>query len=551
MGTVQTALKTAFNWFMTPSGVSKVPTHQPTENYSPRAGYANRELLYTQTFNGEKNFGEMGPMKNYMLDYTGLRIRSWQSFLESEISQTVLKKFTLWIVGSGLKLQCEPSKQLLESERIKIDPEAFNNEVESRWGVWAKTKVSHSGMKNLHKIAKEAHKNAIIGGDVLVILRVIKGKLTVQLIDGAHVQSPIAGSEWYPQQLPNGNQLINGIEMDESGQHVAYYIQKKLPHFGFERIEARNSVGMLMCYMVYGLEYRLDNNRGMPLIAGVLETIKKMERYKEATIGSAEERQKIVYTVEHGVQSTGESPLLKRMAMAHDADSGGDDLPEDINGRKLASEVAASTNKQVFNMPIDSKLVALESKGELYFKDFYTIHIDVVCATIGIPPNVAMSSYNDSFSASRAATKDWEHTIKVNREDFADQFYQPIYDAFLTLEVLKQKITAPGFLKSLLMKDSFVIGAYTCARFTGPMFPHIDPLKEANAERVKLGALGVNIPLTTAEKATEVLDGGDSESNMRQFAEELADMKENGIEISPAPANPKKKKVEPDEEIDD
>jgi len=530
------------NWFLTPSS-----TPAPEENKTPSArGYG--ELVFSYAFSGEKNLGELGPIKNYTLDYTSLRMRSWQSYLESDISQTVLKKFTLWIIGGGLKLQCEPAIDLLNSEQININTEDFNNVVESRWGVWGKSRMaSFSGMANLHKLAKTAHKTATIGGDALVVLRVVDGILKVQLIDGAHVQSPFFGSEYYPENLANGHQLINGIEVNETGEHVAYYVRKKFPAMDYERIPAKIN-GLIMAYMVYGLEYRIDNNRGMPLIACVLETMKKMERYKEATIGSAEERQKIVYTIEHGTQSTGESPLIKRMAMAHDADAKSEDLPEDINGRKLASEVAASTNKQVFNMPIDSKLSALESKGELYFKDFYSIHIDIVCATIGIPPNVAMSSYNDSFSASRAATKDWEHTIKVNREDFSEQFYQPIYNAFLTIEVLKKKVRAPGYLKAFLINDIWVIGAYTSARFTGPMFPHIDPLKEANAERVKLGKAADHIPLTTVEQSTEILGGGDSDSNIRQFAEELAETKKLGISL---PENPIVKKITPEKPDDD
>ena len=63
------------------------------------------------------------------------------------------------------------------------------------------------------------------------------------------------------------------------------------------------------------------------------------------------------------------------------------------------------------------------------------------------------------------------------------------------------------------------------ARFTGPMFPHIDPLKEVNAERAKLGDLAKDIPLTTVEAATEALNGGDSASNLEQFIEELKSAK--------------------------
>jgi len=473
------------------------------------------------SFNGEKNLGEIGPLRNYSLDYDALRIRSFQSYLESEISKTVLDKFTLWNVSKGLKLQSNPDKIALESEGISINPELFNAVTEARFAVWAKSKYStFSGNDNLHEIAKEAFKNSKIGGDVLVILRLVNNIVNVQLIDGAHVQSPSYGTDFTPNRTDNGNVIRHGIEMSPTGKHVAYWV--RMDTLKYERIEAVNpSTGLKQAFLVYGSKFRINNHRGMPLIAVCLETVKKLERYKEATVGSAEERQKIAYQIVHDQHSTGESPLVSAMAKAMDADGDSDHLPKDINATQLANTVAATTNKQTFNMPIGSELKALESKNELFFKEFYGTNADIICSAVGIPPNVAFSIYNDSFSASRAATKDWEHTITVNRDNFSMQFYQEIYNFWLHMEILKNKIQAPGYLISFYQDNWMAVEAYRNARFTGPMFPHIDPLKEVNAERAKLGELSKNIPLTTVEAATEALNSGDSNSNMEQFAEEL------------------------------
>jgi hypothetical protein len=75
-----------------------------------------------------------------------------------------------------------------------------------------------------------------------------------------------------------------------------------------------------------------------------------------------------------------------------------------------------------------------------------------------------------------------------------------------------------------------VVEAYENARFTGPHFPHIDPLKEVNAERAKLGELAKHIPLTTIEGSVEALGTGDSDSNVIQFADELKNAKDVGLE---------------------
>jgi capsid protein len=379
-------------------------------------------------------------------------------------------------------------------------------------------------MLNLNRIAKIAKKNALVGGDVLCVLRYIDGYLTIQLIDGSLVQSPIFGTESYPQQLPNGNKIINGIEINPRGQHVRYYVRDKKK--GIIPIEARSeSSGLVQAWLIYGMEYRLNNVRGLPMIAAVIETLKKMERYKEATIAGAEERAKIAYTIEHEKNSTGENPLIETMAKAYKVNAA-EDIPEDIKGKKLQNSVSATLNKTAINMPIDAKLKMHESKQELIFKEFFTVNIELICAALQIPPDVAKSKYDSNFSASRAALKDWEHTLNVGREEFADDFYQKVYNFWLYTEVLNGKISAKGYLEASLKGNQMVLDAYQNARFVGPSVPHIDPWKEVKAEREKLGLGAAYIPLTTVESATENLNGSDSNENLKQYGDELQKAKD-------------------------
>ncbi len=69
------------------------------------------------------------------------------------------------------------------------------------------------------------------------------------------------------------------------------------------------------------------------------------------------------------------------------------------------------------------------------------------------------------------------------------------------------------------------------ARFVGASVPHIDPLKEVEAERAKLGDAAAHLPLTTLEAATEALGGGDVGANLEQFAREQK--RANGLGIKP------------------
>lgn len=472
-------------------------------NYVPPTFYPS---IYAAPYIGEKTPGEMGAAKKYIPEYNYLRTYSWQAFLDSEFSRIIIPKSIKWVIGSGLKVQPEPDAVVLAQEGIKADVSGFIKEIECRFSVWSGSKMSdYSNMTELDMLAAEAYKNAIVGGDVLVILRVINNVIKVQIIDGEHVITPFLDNSQVKAAAERGNRIRYGVEISSTGEHVAYYVMDengksiRYPRYG-------EKSGALMSFLVYGNKYRIDTLRGLPLLSHVLETMKKLDRYKEATVGTAEELAKIAYWIKHGVNSSGQNPLSEKMQQAMMLGLG--KAPETGDAYEAAAtKIATSTQKQVFNMPIDAELHEIKNEGQLYFKDFYETNGKFLSAALGMPYEVAMAMYNSNYSASRAAIKDWEHSMKTDRFYFASQFYQPIYNLFFELNILLGKLQAPGYLNAMVQKNEMAIAAYTASRWLGPIVPHIDPLKEVTAERLKLG--DDVTPLTTYDQATETLGSGD------------------------------------------
>lgn len=512
---------------------TREPGHQISESVQDRTKlemieafkYLSPTYSFTYSYDGEKTPGELGPLVDWRLDYKSLRARSWDSYLTSEITQTIVKRYVTWIIGKGLRLQAEPAEKILNSEGITTNFKEFAELTESRFQMFSDSKrTDYVGRDNLNKKSKEALINAIVGGDCLVIQRVEKGRLTIQLIDGQHITNPGLGS-FYREVKNRGNKIEDGIELDKKGQHVAYYVKKRKTG-EFDRVPVKGSRSkMQMAFLLTGFKYRINDNRGIPLISAILEKLKKLDRYTEATVGSAEERAKIVYYIMHHAGSTGENPMLKNMAKSFNA-ANENAIPQDINGKALEDKVAATTGKQAINMPVESELKSLDSKAEVQYSDFYTPNTQILCATFEMPPEVVFMKYENNYSSSRAAIKDWEHTIKVKRSEFGDEFLQPIYNNWLTLEVMKNKIQAPGYVTAYLGQNFDVLESYQRARFVGSSVPHIDPMKEVKAIREKLGPLGKDLPLTTLEKATEQLDEGDSENNLLKMQIELDNFRE-------------------------
>lgn len=507
----------------------------PVKQNNRISGSGTYQIIGGYWYDGQKDMGEM-PVKNYVVDYNTLRQRSWDLLLDSPLAQTIIKKYTSWTIGKGLKLQAEPEMEVLKQESIDLNKEVWSKLVEARFGLFKKSKgTDYAGMKSLNRIEAEAFKNAKIGGDVLVILYYLNDRIKVQLIDGARVDTPLKnGFRLYPQKMDNGNRIIDGVEINDRGEHIAYHIKRPSPSYEYDRVAARDSQGRMRAYMVYGWQYRIDSVRGMPLLSVVMEMSNQLQQYQSAAVTSAEDRAKISLAIEHepAALTTGDNPFAAQTARMYNVSQEfTPDFPEDSFGQPLADKVTATTKRQTVNLPLGAALKTIESKAELYFKDFFTVNIDQVCAACELPPNVAMSKYDSNFSASRAALKEWDNTLSVQREEFSEQFLAPIYAFFLEIENRKGKVKSPGYIKALDSNDWMLIEAYHKARFVGVPVPHIDPVKEVEAERKKLGVAAAAIPLTTVERSTEILGGGDADGNLEQFGAELKKSRDLGIKL--------------------
>jgi len=497
----------------------------------------NAPVIITEPYNGEKNAGELGAVKNYVPDFQTLSARSWQAYTESEIAQLIIHNFLLWTIGSGLKFKAEPARDILKQSNIKVDLAQFIKLTESRFNLYMDSKRSTTArMKTFHQLAYEAKKHALIGGDCLVVLdygRVTDKNKSVnaRLMDGFYVQSPVNNIN-----PGNNNNIFNGVEINQYGEAVAYWVL--LDNMECRRIAAYTATGTLQAFLMYGLEYRVDDYRGMPLLSAVLETAKKLDRYKEATVGSAEERAKITWFVEHAQYSTGEDIKQQARAFAgHSIDPGTERITNDLL-KTTASNIRYTTGKQTLNMPIGATLKSLDSKNDLYFKDFYSTNFEILCACIGIPPEVALNKYTSSFSSSRGANKNWEHKILFEREKIDLELYQPFYNYWLEVEVYQNRISAPGYVIAKNTDGYMIIEAYQKCRFIGAKMPFIDPVKEVQAARLKLG--DNTTPLATYEQVTEELNGGDWQTNIEQAKTEHDKALELGFSGSvpqPTPLN--------------
>lgn len=472
-------------------------------------------------WDGENTPYELGTPWNVEIDHQAARVRAWESFLKTDTVQNAIKKYCLWVVGSGLKLQSTPSLQVLEKYKVDIDKDILNkfiDDAENQFRLYAELREStYSENYTLHDEAAETLKNALIAGDILCLLR-YDNKLTIDTIDGSHVRQP-SGTDWIEKAENKGHTVIDGVELDKKGKHVAFYVQNS--DMDFQRIEAYGKkTGKLQAWLMYGMKGKKSDVRGISLLMAVLETVKNMNGYKDASLKSAEANANIPMTIEHGVNSDGTDPRTQQIAQSFGMNKGV--APEtEAACNSMATKIAQQTKNLTYNMPVDAKLVRHSGSADNGLKDYLLINIDIVYATLGIPPEVALDKFGGAYSGSRAALKAWEYKMMVDRTvSLKRQFYQPFYNYWLDMAIIDNLIQAPEYLKALFDGNYMVLAAYRKARFIGAGVPHIDPVKEANAERVKLGKKLANAPLTTLDSSMERIGEGDYLQTIKRVNEE-------------------------------
>ena len=495
------------------SNLKKLDPNSFRGNYMPAFPRTNN-LVYSAAFDGEKTIGELGNIYDLKPDHLKLRLRAYELDLKTDLVKLITGKFFKWCVGTGLKFEYEPENEVLQLLGYNQVSDENINKKERLFNLWAKSKLSdYSGRQNLHAKATDAFKTAYLGGDALIVMRLEKTGIKIQLIDGEQIETPFADKG-----KGNKNKIVNGVEVSPKGEHVAFWVKtdKNNNLADYERLRAKDTKGNLMVWMIYGGKHRVDHHRGIPQISSIMEKISKLDRFVEASVSKAEKMADLVYTFEHDDNSTGENPLGGLGARKISNVTNEDNTFEE-SGR-TAQALRQSTSGQVLNLPRGAKLKSTTNESEVNFDPFYKAIVRSLCASNDIPPEVANQMFEQSYSSSRAALNMWEYVIDIIREYvIVEQFYKPINRFWCYYQYMKGTLDDSGYDRAVATNDEMALEAFYSSRFVAKKMPHIDPLKESKAIRELLKD---DSPLISREQATEMANGGDWISNYNKYKKE-------------------------------
>lgn len=448
-----------------------------------------------------------------------LRQRSRSLFMSAPLAVSAIKTNRTNVVGEGLRM-----KSTIDAKFLGLTPEQAEEwqcGAEREFELWSSSKFCDATrVNNFFEVQQTACISWLMNGDACVLLEYEKPTrnfpygLRIHLIESDRVSTPHSFGDnvyLFAEDSNTHNRIFNGVEVDSHNRVVAYHICSSHPNSSlyarkeWTRINAfGEKTGIPNVLMIYETE-RAEQYRGTPYLAPVIESLKQLTRYSEAEMMAAVINGffTVFVTSEKGTSEMNFTGVV--------------DEEDRVSGDDVNYELGSG----MVNIlePGEDIKIADAKRPTANFDSFTTSLAKYIGAALEIPVELLVKHFAASYSASRAALLEAWQAFRMKRSWLAADFCQPVYEIFLSEAVANGRLKAPGFFR-----DPMIRRAYCKAQWNGPSQGMLDPLKEVNAAEKR-----ITIGISTRQRETIEMTGGDFESNVAQLARENQLMKSAGL----------------------
>jgi capsid protein len=437
-----------------------------------------------QDFDGSKYPTGFGDTKWFELDYWQLRAKSSQLFTENLYARGLIRRLVTNIINTGLTPECIPEESILGLEEEALQPWAEN--VETLYQLYGNQPglIDYLGKDTDGAIQEAIKMESLIAGDVLVVIRQDPSTKMpqVQLVGGDRIQTPLEHT------VKKGHRIEHGVELDADGRQIAYWYRPetsgneqnvksiRIPAFGAK-------TGRRIAWLVYGTDHRLDEVRGQPFLSLMLQSLKEVDRYRDAATRKATINSILAMFIEKSEDRQGS------WASKGSAQRTISTTVTDNAGTNRRFNIAEQAPGIVFDeLAFGEKPTAHTGGTDIDFGPFEKAVISTIAWSSQIPPTILFLSFDRNYAASQAELNEFKMFLDMERAKFAAQYLNIYYVEWLISAALNgtiQGFEAVGLLESWRDISRWAeFGAWTNVEWTGSVKPTTDLLKLAKASEV-------------------------------------------------------------------
>jgi lambda family phage portal protein len=395
--------------------------------------------------------------------------------------------------------------------------------VESLWKTWADSCACDiTGELNFNSMTQLVFRSALENGEAIALPLWIARpdspfRTCIQLVESDRLRNPWGTENFWG--LGPTPSLIAGIEKDDFGRPLAYWIQKnplylngwmlQMPvnAYDFERIPAETSWGRKRVLHMHVKE-RIGQSRGRPLLTPVIEQLRMLDSYERTELQSAIVNALVAGTIETPLDP---STLAEMM--------GGDAAKYLEAKNEYRVQLEGGTFIPLY--PGDKMQPFMPARPAAQFSAFIEALSRQIGVAMGLPYELLIKDFSKTnYSSARASLMEAWRFFAVRRAWLSSYWAGPVYRLWLEEAINAGMIEAPGYHDSPAMR-----AYYSKSKWIGMGKGWVDPVKEAEAAQLRMQSM-----LSTLERECGE-QGEDWNDVVEQRALENARLEQLGLQI--------------------
>ena len=494
---------------------------------------------YLSTFTGEKYPGALGYASGWNLDHEKLRRRSRIAYWDSVHGRALIGRLVDNTVNTGLKLESAPVWEICWPESTEEEKQKWVRNTEARFHLWANSKEPNAtGRMTLYQLQAFEFLNRLRDGETFMRLHYSPdtsrmNQLNIQFFQPDQIYTP-GSSEMLKAAKVRGNKIVDGIEINKTGEEIAYYVHDEETGKPTRVIRKGPKSGKL--FMIHSAAIdSVGQARGIPVLANMIHELQKLTDADVAEIESLIINACIAAYIKPSESKGSSRPfegIRKRQT--------GEELTETELINPPTSGVIHKPGLLIQNLGPGEDIKEIDTKRPSANRGTFVKSVKSgLSASIGVPDECVEMSFNQNYSASRATIILFWNGVEIHRVNIGADTLNPLLEAWMGGEIESNRIKASGW------KTAVIRRAWLNCSWVGINKPSIDPLKEAKAATERIGQC-----LTTRERESKAYNGSEFTENIERLKVENAEVAEAKKSLGPEiPSGPEK--LDGDDEIED
>ena len=384
-----------------------------------------------------------------------LRSRSRQLVRDNDYAKSAVRVVRNSVVGTGVRLQA----QVMRQRGGKLDTR-INEQIEKAWSMWGrKDSCNTAGQLCFADIEKLAVSSMCESGEVFI--RMVRQKFGRSKVSFALevLEADQLDEDYNSPATKPGNVWKLGVELDKFGRPVSYAFLSRHPGdtaFPTREPGKRHIIvpAKDVIHLFDRTSARPGQTRGVPWLASAMQRMHHLDGWEQASV----------------VRARASSALMGFIQSPEgELDPGGEIYDEQrVTGFEPGQFKYLQPGETVTIPDMDSPT------GE--YEPFLRAQLRALGAGVGCSYEVLSNDYSQSnYSSSRLALLQDRDNWRSIQQMMKDQFYQPIYDAWLEMAVLSGALNLPTYETEP--------ERYETVRWVCRGYHYVDPQKEIAAQK--------------------------------------------------------------------